>query len=220
MRERRRRVVVIEHGFGAAAATGSTIRVWDRGVLARESNVPWRAWIPGPVTWLKDFAVSLTIPFWSRGRFDEYMGIDSLNAAAGLVLRALGLVQRTYFWTIDYAPDRFGNAFLNRIFFALDRVCVERCTETWNLSPRMAEGRVARGVRGPRRVVPMGANVHPPVPATFPHRLVHMGSLLEKQGCRWRCARCRWFVVRFRVRACSLSAAARIERLSSGLRRS
>ena len=182
LRERRRRVVVIEHGFGDAVAVGTTIRVWESGRLAWERRFPWHTAIPGPMTWLKDFALSLTVPLWSRGRSDEYIGIDSLNAAAGLTLQWLGFVRRTCFWTIDYAPDRFGNAFLNRVYFALDRLCVERCSETWNLSPRMAEARGARGVYGSQRVVPMGANVHSTVLASDPHRLVHMGSLLEKQG--------------------------------------
>jgi glycosyltransferase involved in cell wall biosynthesis len=182
LRDRRRRLVVIEHGFGEAAGEGTTVRVWDRGVLVRERRVRWDRRIPGPLTWIKDFVLSLSAPWWARGRADAYVGIDSLNAAAGIALRALGLVGRVAFWTIDYAPDRFGSTILNRIYFALDRLCVTRSDETWNLSPRMEEGRAERGVRGAQRVVPMGATRRPPVDAAYPHRIVHMGSLLAKQG--------------------------------------
>jgi glycosyltransferase involved in cell wall biosynthesis len=46
----------------------------------------------------------------------------------------------------------------------------------------MAEARRVRGLDPPQRVVPMGADARPPRPPVKAHRLVHMGSLLEKQG--------------------------------------
>lgn len=182
LRPRSRRLVVIAHGFGEAAAHGTTVRVWEHGHLVRQRRLPWSSRIPGPLTWGKDFVVSLSVPFWAHGKADTFVGIDSLNAAGGLVLRALGQVGHVTFWTIDYAPARFGSRLLNRVYFALDRLCVTRCDETWNLSPRMVQGRAERGVHGPQRVVPMGASPRRPVAAVHPHRIVHMGSLLAKQG--------------------------------------
>lgn len=138
--------------------------------------------MPGPLTWIKDALLSLTAPLWARGRVDEYIGVDSLNATAGLLLRTVGLARRVVFWTIDYAPHRFESRSLNRLYLRLDRLCVERCTETWNLSPRMEAARRERHVAGAQRVVPMGATARAPRPPSHPSRLVHMGSLLEKQG--------------------------------------
>jgi glycosyltransferase involved in cell wall biosynthesis len=182
LRGRRACLVVVEHGFGELTGAGTTVRVWRGGRLVRTRRFRWTARLPGPAAWVKDVALSLAVPVWARGRVDEYIGLGSLNAAAGIVLRALGLSGPVVFWTIDYAPRRFGNDLLNRVYLALDRLCVTRCSETWNLSPRMEEVRRARGVEGPQRVVPMGANARPPRPAVHAHRLVHMGSLLEKQG--------------------------------------
>lgn len=184
LRLRCRRLVVIEHGFGSATAAGTTVRVWEREYLAHRFRVPWTARLPGPVTWMKDAILSLVFvtTLSRRRRFDRYIGIDSLNATAGLLLRKLGRVQNVVFWTIDYAPDRFGSAPLNALYLALDRRCVARCDETWNLSPRMEAGRRQRGVEGPQRVVPMGAYPRDEVGPLAPHRIVHMGSLLSKQG--------------------------------------
>ena len=182
LRARREHLVVIEHGFGAATGRGTTVRIWRRGKLAQTRRLAWSSRVPGPFTWLKDVVLSLTAPVWSRGRVDEFIGVDSLNAAAGLVLARARLAGRVVFWTIDYAPRRFENGILNRMYLWLDRCCVEQCAETWNLSPRMEEGRRARGVVGPQRVVPMGATARRPRIPSHPHRLVHMGSLLEKQG--------------------------------------
>lgn len=182
LRDRRELLVVVEHGFGEAAGEGTTVRVWRDGRLVRTRRLRWGARAPGPLTWLKDVALSLAVPLWARGRVDEYIGVDSLNAVAGLALRRVGLARRAVFWTIDYAPRRFGNALLDRLYLRLDRLCTTRCSETWNLSPRMEEGRRELGVEGRQRVVPMGADARPPRPPVHAHRLVHMGSLLEKQG--------------------------------------
>ena len=179
---RRACLVVVQHGFGPAAGDGTTVRVWRGGELRRTRRFAWDARVPGPMTWVKDALLSVAAPFWAGGRVDEYIGVDSLNAAAGLALRRVGLVRRVVFWTIDYAPRRFGSRSLNRLYLWLDRLCVERCSETWNLSPRMEDGRRQRGVVGAQRVVPMGATARDPRAPLSPHRLVHMGSLLEKQG--------------------------------------
>jgi glycosyltransferase involved in cell wall biosynthesis len=178
---RRRRLVVVEHGFGSAASSGTSVRMWQDGRLVRQRSVPWSSRAPGPLTWIKDFAVTLLVGLWLRERADSYIGIDSLNASAGLVLRTLRRARRVVFWTIDYAPNRFGNSVLNRIYFALDRLCVTCCDVTWNLSPRMEEARARRGVHGLQRVVPMGGNVSR-LTAPVDAQIVHMGSLLAKQG--------------------------------------
>jgi glycosyltransferase involved in cell wall biosynthesis len=174
-------LVVVEHGFGRSVGSGTTLRVWRRGQLVRTRRIPWSARIPGPITWLKDFVLSLLLG-QAGGRSDHFVGIDSLNAFAGLWLRAVRRTRRVSFWTIDYAPDRFGNPLLNAVYFALDKRCVEHADETWNVSPRMAEGRERRRVFGRQRVVPMGAYAREPAAAAKPHQAVHMGSLLEKQG--------------------------------------
>jgi glycosyltransferase involved in cell wall biosynthesis len=181
LRSRSGRVVVLEHGFLGSTARGSTMRVWEGGLLARRRRLPWSSKVPGPLTWFKDFAVSLALPV-RVGRVDHWIGIDSLNALAGLVLRRLGLVGKVSFWTIDYADDRFGSKALNALYLWLDRVCVERADETWNVSPRMEPARARRGVAGRQKMVPMGARLAARPEPAEPHRIVYMGSLLPKQG--------------------------------------
>ena len=46
----------------------------------------------------------------------------------------------------------------------------------------MATARADAGVEGPQRVVPIGAHARPHETPAEPHRIVFMGSLLEKQG--------------------------------------
>src|SRR5918992_2542415 len=156
-RDRAARVVVIRHAFSYAREVDSVVRCWDEGRLAHRARVRWHRRVPGPVTWGKDFALNVVWTVRAGRVFDVYVGVDSLNAAAGLLLRRLGRVERVVFWTIDYVPERFDSRLLNRIYHRFDRLCVQRCDQTWNVSPRMEPARRQQGIEGPQRVVPMGA---------------------------------------------------------------
>ena len=158
-RRRATRVIVMRHAFSYAREVDSVLRRWEEGRLARSQRVPWHGCIPEPVTWAKDLFLDILWSARTPEKIDVYVGIDSLNAAAGLLLRRLGKARRVVFWTIDYVPDRFDNRMLNWVYHRFDRLCVRRCDETWNLSPRMEPARRERGVEGRQRVVPMGANV-------------------------------------------------------------
>jgi glycosyltransferase involved in cell wall biosynthesis len=182
LRERADRVVVIRHAFSYAQQVDSAVRRWEKGRLVESGRVPWHARVPGPITWTKDLALDVLWGERTAGTIDVFVGIDSLNAAAGLALRRAGKTRRVVFWTIDYVPDRFESQLLNRIYHRFDRLCVRSCDETWNLSPRMEPARRQRGVSGPQRVVPMGANVRTPRPPAHPKQAIFVGHLLEKQG--------------------------------------
>jgi glycosyltransferase involved in cell wall biosynthesis len=181
-RERADAVLVVRHAFSYAREVESVVRRWEHGVLVHERRLPWHRRIPEPITWTKDVVLDA---FWGArtpGLIDIFVGIDSLNAAAGLALRRARKIRRVVFWTIDYVPERFDNPVLNRIYHRFDRLCVRRSDETWNVSPRIDPARRERGVEGRQRVVPIGANVRPARPAKEPPQLIFVGHLLEKQG--------------------------------------
>jgi len=180
-RERAERVLVLRHAFSSAQRVDSVMRRWEGGRLVENRRVAWHGRIPEPITWTKDLFLDL---LWSGrlpGKIDVFVGIDSLNAAAGLALRRGGKARHTVFWTIDFVPERFPSRMFNGIYHRFDRLCVRHSDETWNVSPRIEAARRERGIVGPQRVVPIGANVgHPQLPV--PGRLIFVGHLLEKQG--------------------------------------
>ena len=181
-RERAACVLVVRHAFFYAPEVGSVVRRWEEGRLVHEARVRWHARVPGPVTWTKDLLLDVLWGGRTPGKIDIFVGIDSLNAAAGLVLRRAAKARRVVFWTIDYVPERFESRLLNGIYHRFDRMCVRRCDETWNVSPRMEPARRERGVEGPQRVVPIGATARSPRPAEQPQQSIFVGHLLEKQG--------------------------------------
>jgi glycosyltransferase involved in cell wall biosynthesis len=145
---------------------------------------------PEPWLWIKDFMFVLkqgARAFESGSRADLFVGIDNLNAFAGLVLRALGRTGRVAYYVIDYTPRRFSNPVLNWIYGALDRVCVRRADVIWNLSTRMQEVRRGQGAAEKKnQVVPVGVALDEVarIPRAKVRRktLVYMGALQRSKG--------------------------------------
>lgn len=79
-------------------------------------------------------------------RPDIYIGIDPLNALAGIFLRRLGFVKKTIFYSVDYTPIRFENAVLNSFYQRIDRFCAMFSDEVWNVSTRIVELRRVQGI--------------------------------------------------------------------------
>ncbi|MDP3940678.1 MAG: glycosyltransferase [bacterium] len=85
----------------------------------------------------------LTI-YWSlhvKKKADVFIGIDNVNAVAGILLKWFGRVRKVVYYTIDYFPTRYENPILNWAYHALDKFCVRYSDETWNVSPQMVSAR-------------------------------------------------------------------------------
>jgi glycosyltransferase involved in cell wall biosynthesis len=76
-----------------------------------------------------------------KENYDLFIGVNNLNSLAGLFLKKMGKVKKVIFYTMDFVPLRFNNRILNYIYHQIEIVCVKKCDEVWNVSPRMAKGR-------------------------------------------------------------------------------
>ena len=127
---------------------------------------------------------------WTQGRgYDLFIGINPLNAFVGLWLKRFGCVRKVVYYTIDYIPKRFSNSWVNQFYHWIDKTCVRRCDQVWNLSSRMVGAREARGVekrfRQKQMTVPIGTDLRiQPLPVEKVERFtfVYFGGLMEKQG--------------------------------------
>lgn len=91
-----------------------------------------------PLRYVAEILVTVTCLFRRRDAMrDVYIGADPLNALSGVLLRACGRVRTTVFYTADYSERRFGNPVLNRLYHLVDRVCIRRSDEVWNVSSRI-----------------------------------------------------------------------------------
>lgn len=132
----------------------------------------------------------LTI-YWlkrQKYRYEIYIGVDPLNVLGGLLLKRLKLVHNVIFYGIDFTPKRFSNPLLNNIYHTLEILCVKNCDETWNVSPRMSEGREkyfgVDPLKYPQKTVPIGVwkNEISTTPHKINKKVGFAGHLLGKQG--------------------------------------
>lgn len=179
---------LVELPFGFSGLPCAVERRFEKGRPAGSveghASRGWDSWL-----WTKDWCFALRRG-WKAGAaapVDLFIGVDCLNASAGLVLRALGRVRRVAFYVIDYTPRRFKNPVLNAIYARLDRLAATRSDLVWNLSERMRGVRRGQGVAEDRnRLVPVGVELGAvaAVPKTRVRRrtLLYMGALMRGKG--------------------------------------
>lgn len=141
------------------------------------------------INYLIEVFLTLVWVFSSKEKYDLFIGVDNLNALAGLMLRGFGKVGKVVYYTIDYSPQRSQNNFLNFVYHKIDNFCVKYTNIVWNVSPRIARGR--RKTKGlnflkKQKVVPIGVWFdmvkRRPFDKVKKHQLLFLGNLLEKQG--------------------------------------
>jgi glycosyltransferase involved in cell wall biosynthesis len=176
-------LLYITHTFHYSPERRSSATFYKYGRLVKEiRGINFRA--PDLIAYIKDLAFTIFYVLYFRRRYHIYVGVDLLNALAGLILRAFGIVDIVIFYTIDYIPRRFSNYFLNSLYHTLDKLCVEKSNFTWNLSAIMAEARKRRGIKKINQlVVPMGGGVTVNFEDNFERNtMIFVGNLRRGQG--------------------------------------
>lgn len=161
-------------------------RKYVDGILIREAKTH-RGKSPELIMWLQDIIYTFLVVFFSREKFDCYIGANNLNASIGIFLKKIGKVKKTIFYAVDYSPIRFENRILNRIYHKIDKFAVLNSNYVWNLSPRMEEARRKLNIITKNQiVVPMGVHYERirrrNIDEIDKNQIVYVGHLLEKQG--------------------------------------
>jgi len=144
----------------------------------------------GILDYFIDFFQVIWRIYLSKETYDLFIGVNNLNSLAGLFLRKIGKVKKVVFYTMDFVPIRFNNKLLNYIYHQIEVICVRKCDETWNVSPRMAKGREKYlGLpekKYPQKFVPVGIwndkIKKTPFEQIKKNQLLFIGHLLKKQG--------------------------------------
>lgn len=169
---------------------GSQYQLYERGKQIKSVQHKNRK-LPSIVQYIKDIILTLFWVIKTKKKYDLIIALDNLNSVAGLLLRKIGSVKKVIFYTIDFVPQRFNSRMLNNFYHYLDRIAVKNSNLTWNVSPRIKEGREKiRGLTGPEYAkqitVPIGAWLDRIEVKQFsdiePHTLVYAGGLVEHQG--------------------------------------
>ena len=94
---------------------------------------------------LRDIFSMLYFTILLHKKFDIFIGVESINATFGVMLRSIGLVDKVVYDVIDYSDQRFSNKILNKIFHILDRFCCYRSDFSWIQTHLVSSMRIQLG---------------------------------------------------------------------------
>ncbi len=137
---------------------------------------------------LRDFYSVLFIGLTQKNKFDLFIGLEGINALAGIILKKMGRVETVIYYVSDYSPNRFskfGRKLLNSLYLWLDRFCVENADFIWDVSSAMQEGRLKNGLDPKKsyRVIHVANGLFSsqikslPISQRTPDSLVYLGTL-------------------------------------------
>jgi glycosyltransferase involved in cell wall biosynthesis len=115
----------------------SEVRQYKKASISKKVNLHVFGKI-APLRYASEL-INTVLYFSFKEKADVYIGIDPLNAVAGIFLKKLGRVEKSIFYTADYSPTRFSNKLMNSIYHSIDRYCVKHADEVWSVSSKIAE---------------------------------------------------------------------------------
>lgn len=179
------RLVFIGHPFPYTKKP-SFLKIYKNKKLVKEEKF-FNLSLPDNVSYVKDIILTIwwTIKFGRKTEY--YIGCDNINACTGFLLKKLGLVGKTIFYTIDYIPKRFTNTLLNTFYHFLDSFAVRKSDFVWNLSPIMVSEREKMGIskelRQKQITVPIGTILPKQTTKQIQRNtIVFIGHLRKNQG--------------------------------------
>lgn len=166
--------------------SGSSILVnWLYPLLILRNSVGTR--IPFKI---RDFLASVDYYLQNKSKFDVFIGLESINAIAGIFLKKLGAVKKVIYYVSDYSPKRYKGGWFNKTYLALDKYAAAHADYIWDVSLAMMPERVKQGlnrnnmqktIHVPNALYPEQIN-YLPLEKTEPFSLVFAGTLGAENG--------------------------------------
>ncbi len=155
---------------------------------------PLLVWTNRPATVItfkiRDFLSVIDEACRETGTFDYLIGVESINAIAGIVLRKFGKVKKVIYYVSDYSPNRYANLVFNAVYLWLDRYAATHADFIWDVSLAMQPARISAGLDAKKSapvihvangLFPDQIKVHP-ASGIHPHALVFMGTVGPENG--------------------------------------
>lgn len=139
---------------------------------------------------IRDFFSVIDFSMRDKIRFDLFIGLESINALAGIILKRFGKISTVVYYVSDYSPKRYQSGWFNRLYLWLDRYCATHADFIWDVSPAIQLARISAGF-DPKRSAPVlhvPNALYPsqikqaPLRQVKPYSLVFMGTLGKING--------------------------------------
>ena len=96
---------------------------------------------------IRDFVSNFYfMSFCIKEKVDLFIGVESINAIAAILLKRLGRVRTVLYFCNDYHPKRY-TKLKNLLFLKLDEISSYFSDYIWMMNPSIHESRVIRGLK-------------------------------------------------------------------------
>lgn len=197
-----KKLVIIDQATPGSDLVMPKIEVYERNKKNKVERSSWWLYILWPflklfnqhgtrvVFKLRDFFSVLDWCFKDRTSYDFFIGLESINALAGIFLRKLGFIKRVVYYVSDYSPQRYKIKWFNWVYVWLDRLCAIHADYIWDVSKAMQPARIQAGLNPKKSAL----EIHVPnglypeqikfnhLSKVKPYTLVYMGTLGPENG--------------------------------------
>ncbi|MEK7536255.1 MAG: glycosyltransferase, partial [Patescibacteria group bacterium] len=126
----------------------------------------------------------------ANDRFDLFIGLESINTLAGVILKKLGIVKTVVYYVSDFSLQRYHSSWLNKMYLMLDRIAFKNADHIWDISPAMMPARIKMGLvpvaNKTSLYVPIALFKNQVTPRkiiqTTPYSLVYAGVINSENG--------------------------------------
>ena len=139
---------------------------------------------------LRDFFSVIDVGLQTKKPYDYFIGLEAINALAGIILRKLGKVKKVIYYVSDYSPNRYSQKWFNSLYLWLDRQAAMHSDVIWDVSWAMHPARVKARL-DPKKSAPVLQVPNALYPKQIsqakredivPYSLVFMGTLGRENG--------------------------------------
>ncbi|MEK7497571.1 MAG: glycosyltransferase [Patescibacteria group bacterium] len=139
---------------------------------------------------IRDFLAVLDTVIGKKEKYDLFIGLESINALAGVLLKKLGIIKTTIYYVSDYSPARYKTGWFNKLYLFLDRLAIANIDYLWDVSTAMMPARINAGlnqkytnkaIHVPNALYPEQIN-YLPIEKTEKYSLIFAGTLGPENG--------------------------------------
>ncbi|MBN1114351.1 MAG: glycosyltransferase [Oligoflexia bacterium] len=151
--------ILITHPFSYSGLAGTEASYYEDGKVVHTEHGHKRG-KNQLIQWVKDVFFNISYLF-RCGKIDLFIGVDNLNAATGIIMKAFGKVDKVAYYIIDHMDRRFKNPVFNWFYELIDGFACRGSDVIWSLSSRIAEAKNKKFRLNPGKniVVPVGVEL-------------------------------------------------------------
>lgn len=153
------RTVLMDQPYPGSDFVMPRVEIYEKGRRLKIAGMSWFVYILYPflkilkanrtyiLYKIRDFLSVVDRVFQDKYVYDLFIGLESINCLAGIILKKLGKIKCVVYYVSDYSPSRYQQKWFNDFYLWLDRYCATHADYIWDVSAAMQPARIKAGLK-------------------------------------------------------------------------